>query len=403
MGLQNDLSLSPSLPQSKERDWRAAAPNAELWKIICTAGGLVWLGVAVVGMLWAWPMASTMQPGGYIVSNSARLLHHCLMFLLSACAYRIGIGLGWPEGALPRGGVILINAVLALLVIRLAPYLFYASSALLDEPWQYAAIDAIRGWKPMQANAAQWMMLLRFWLPAYVLGLIAVALVVTSRRSHDHAMRLAEMSAQLANSRMATLSAQLHPHFLFNSLNAISGLIADRPAQAVQMVARLGDFLRIAIDSTKNPWNSVEAEVEGVEAYLTVQHSRFRDQLHVNLMVEPAARTAPIPALLLQPLVENAIEHGLSSPEESLHVTVTIIRSQDRLIVSVVNSRPCMSEPLTPVSFGNGLRNVSARLFAAYHGEGTLFIGPDPVCGTRAVLNLPATVTHASHRLSADF
>jgi sensor histidine kinase YesM len=318
------------------------------------------------------------------------VLHYFLLFLLSAPAYRIGIGLGWPAGALSRVGVIVANATLALVVIRLSPIVLVVASASVDTAQN--ATDTLRSWGPMKATAMQWLLLLRFWLPAYVLGLIAVALVATSRRSHRDSVRLAELSAQLANARMATLSAQLHPHFLFNSLHAISGLVTDSPTQAIEMVARLGDFLRIAIESTKRPWTSVEAEVLGVEAYLAVQRSRFRDRLTVRLEVEPQALTASIPALLLQPLVENAIEHGLSDPEQSLEVTVAIRLSQDRLIVIVTNSMPRISEPLMPPSFGNGLRNVSARLEAAYNGDAWLSIGPDPVCGTRAELNVPTAV-----------
>jgi hypothetical protein len=342
-------------------------------------------------MLWAWPIAGTAQGGGYVISNGARLLHHCLLFLLSACAYRIGIALGWPDAALPRLRVILVNAILALAVIRIAPFVLYVSSGLLDEPWPHAAAQGIRLWMPMQASAEQWMTLLRFWLPAYLLGLIAVALVLTSRRSHRRKVRLAEMSAELANARMATLSAQLHPHFLFNALNAVSGLVAESPHQAIEMIARLGDFLRIALESAKSPWTSVETEVGGVKAYLAVQRIRFLDQLRVNLSVEPEALGALIPALLLQPLVENAIEHGLSDPEECLEVTVAIRRSQDRLLISVLNSRPRMLEPLPAGSFGNGLKNVSARLIAAYGGRGTIHVGPGPAGGTRAELNIPAT------------
>jgi two-component system sensor histidine kinase AlgZ len=158
------------------------------------------------------------------------------------------------------------------------------------------------------------------------------------------------------------------------------------------MVARLGDFLRIAIETTKKPWTSVKEEVLGVEAYLAVQQSRFRDRLHVKLEVETQSLTALIPALLLQPLVENAIEHGLADPDESLEVTVAIRQSQDRVTVTVTNSTPRIREPLLPAAFGNGLRNVSARLHAAYEGDAWIRIGPDPVCGTRAELNMPAAV-----------
>jgi sensor histidine kinase YesM len=385
---QDALSSSPPRPLSELRVERAATSSSELWAIIWTAGGLCWLCTAIVGILWALPMSGTTQGGEYWVKSGPRLLHHCLLFLLSAPAYRFGIGLGWPASALRRAAVIAVNAVIALLFIRLVPLILLFSSGVLDEPWS-SVINVMQSWRPMQATGAQWLTLLRFWLPPYVLGLVAVALVVTTRRSRRDAVELAELSAQLANARMATLSAQLHPHFLFNSLNSISGLVADSPSQAVEMIARLGDFLRIALESTKKPWTRVEDEVLGVQAYLAVQQSRFCDLLQVNLSVEPEALTALIPALLLQPLVENAIQHGLCDPDQSLRVAVTISRQQDRLIVIVTNSVPRLREPLTAASFGEGLRNVSARLFAAYNGQGTISIGPDPVSGTRAELNLP--------------
>jgi sensor histidine kinase YesM len=388
MILHDALPASTPRPLSRVPVERAAATNSELWKIIWTAGGLCWLCTAIVGILWAWPLSGTTQGGEHYVNSSARLLHHCLLFLISAPAYRVAMGLGWPATAWRRVGVIVVNATLALVIIRLVPFILSFSSGILDEPWEKVR-ESLRSWEPMQATAMQWLSLLRFWLPAYLLGLVAVALVATSRRTHRHAVQLAELSAQLANARMATLSAQLHPHFLFNSLNSISGLVADSPAQAVEMIARLGDFLRIALESTKKPWTRVADEVVGVQAYLAVQRSRFRDRLQVNLSVEPDALATPIPALLLQPLVENAIEHGLYDPDQSLRVAVTISRQQDRLIVIVTNSVPQLREPLTPASFGEGLQNVSARLFAAYNAEGTILIGPDPVCGTRAELNLP--------------
>lgn len=390
MRIQDKFAQNASIPFSAVRPGHVAEPNAELWPIIWTAGGLCWLSVAVIGILWFWPTSGTVQGNDRIMSSGARLLHHFLMFLLSAPAYRIGIGSGWPATTLPRLRVIVLNLVLALLVIRMAPLLQLVSSAAVDASKDFAY--GISVWGPFRATVMQWMLLFRLWLPPYVLGLIAVALVVTSRRSHRASVQLADLSAQLANARLATLSAQLHPHFLFNSLHAISGLVTESPAQAVEMVARLGDFLRIAIENTKNPWTSVEAELLGVEAYLAVQRSRFRDRLHINVNVEAPSLTARIPALLLQPLVENAIEHGLAAPDESLEVTVAIGLSQDRLIVVVTNSTPHTREPIMADSFGNGLRNVSARLHAAYHGDAWISIGPDPAGGTRAELSVPTGV-----------
>jgi hypothetical protein len=387
VSFQNSIPQSVSFLPQETRLGSGAAANSELWTIIWTVGGFCWLCVAIIGILWFWPVRGTVQSGEYIVSSEARLVHHILLFLVAAPVYRIGIGLGWPAKGLPRLQVVVTNVVLSLLVIRVAPIVLLISSNLVDDSKNLA--DGMRAWGPLRGNAKLWMLVLRLWLPPYALGLIAVALVTTWRRSHRDSLRLAQLSAQLANARLATLSAQLHPHFLFNSLHAISGLVAASPVQAIEMIARLGDFLRIAIDSTKNPWTSVAAEVSGLEAYLAVQRSRFRDRLRVKLEVGPQSSAAFIPALLLQPLVENAIEHGLAGPDETLEVTVTVARAHDRLIIFVTNTSPNIRGPLTPAAFGNGLRNVSARLQAAYSGRASISIGPDPARGTRAELNIP--------------
>jgi LytS/YehU family sensor histidine kinase len=203
-------------------------------------------------------------------------------------------------------------------------------------------------------------------------------------------MRIAGLSTELANLRMAMLSAQLHPHFLFNALNAISELINESPAQATTMVARLGDFLRVALESTKRPWIRVESEVIGLDAYLAVQQTRFRDRLIVTLLVDPAAMDTLMPALLLQPIVENAIEHGRSGAGGPLTVSVHIRREAERLLIEVTNSTPHLIAPLARSSFGHGLRNVEARLKAAFGDTASVEVGPDADRGTRAMLQMPA-------------
>lgn len=385
-----DFARSASIPSTARRLGRTDTVDPELWSSIWTVGGFCWLCVAVIGILWFRPVAGTIQGGEYVVSSSVRLLLHVLLYLLAAPAYRIGLGMGWPTGALHRAGVVVANAILALLFIRVCPLVLLISSHLIDHATDFDY--GMQAWAPLHAKPMQWMLVLRLWLPPYMLGLIAVALVANSRRSHRDTVRLADLSAQLANARLATLSAQLHPHFLFNSLHAISELVTANPPQAVEMVARLGDFLRIAIDSTKKPWSTVETELLGVEAYLAIQRSRFRDRLFVSVKAEPQALTALLPALLLQPLVENAIEHGLSDPDETLEVTVAVARTENRLIVIVTNSTPRMHEALTPSLFGTGLKNVGARLEAAYSGDARINIGPDLAGGTRAELSLPIAV-----------
>jgi two-component system, LytTR family, sensor kinase len=290
--------------------------------------------------------------------------------------------------------VSVLHIALALLVTRIAPLLLVLVEAAVDARLSYIKQD-IEGWLPFQATWMQWVGLLRYWMVPYVLGLIAVALVYTARQYHRESLRLVRLSAEVANLRMSMLSAQLHPHFLFNALHAISQLIRENPTQATSMVARLGDFLRIALESSKRTWIRVDEEVLGLDAYLAVQQTRFGDRLRVTFFVDPAAMMTLIPALLLQPIVENAIEHGLGDPGECLEVMVKVSRHRDRLNIVVTNSAPQLSEALTPASFGNGLRNVSARLLAAYGSDATIGIGPDLPRGTRAELDVPAIVTNS--------
>jgi hypothetical protein len=359
--------------------------RSDLWPIIWTAGGSCWLVIAVLGLLWSWPSSgSTTQSGDYIVSSTARLAHYVLLFLLSACAYRIGLGVAWPSARSKQLRIVVINILLAL-----SPLLLSVIEMIIDARWQHLQED-FAPWLPFRITWMQWVGLLRFWAVPYLLGLITVALVFTARQYHRESMRLAGLSTEVANLRMAMLSAQLHPHFLFNALNAISELINESPAQATTMVARLGDFLRIALESTRRPWIRVESEVIGLDAYLAVQQTRFRDRLVVTLLVDPAAMNTLMPALLLQPIVENAIEHGRSGSSGPLSVTVQIRREQDRLLIEVTNSTPHLIAPLTRSSFGHGLRNVEARLRAAFGDDASVKVGPDSERGTLAMLEMPA-------------
>jgi hypothetical protein len=368
--------------------------GAELWPIIWTAGGLCWLAIAILGLLWAWPLSGTTLNGDYIVTSAARLIHRVLLFLLSACVYRIALDQGWPQERNRQVRLVAVQVLLALLITRLSPLILTMTAVITDGRWSHLGED-IAPWLPFHATWMQWVGLLRSWMVPYLLGLIAVALVYTARQYHRDSMRLARLSAEIANLRMAMLSAQLHPHFLFNALHAISELIRESPGQATTMIARLGDFLRIALESTKQPWIRVEAEVIGLDAYLAVQQTRFRDRLSVALLVDPSAMNMLMPALLLQPIVENTIEHGRCGSAGLLAVSVRIRREGDRLMIEVTNSTPQLTAPLSRSAFGDGLRNVEARLRAAFGDDASVQIGPDELSGTRAMLDMPASAAQA--------
>jgi LytS/YehU family sensor histidine kinase len=188
---------------------------------------------------------------------------------------------------------------------------------------------------------------------------------------------------------MRMLSAQLQPHFLFNALHAISVLVDDSPRRASAMIARLGDFLRHALESGRWPWTDLASELAGVEAYLAVQQMRFAEGLTITVEAGAEALGACVPALLLQPLVENAIEHGRSAGAAVLHVRIAAAVVAARLCIVVGNSHSRLRTDLSPADFGHGLGNVEQRLRAAYGEEARLTIGPDGSGGTTAFLELP--------------
>ena len=368
-----------------------AQPNHSFWPTIWAVGGASWLVVAVAEIAYRWPISGTYVGGDYVLSSGARLLANTLEFLLSACVYRVLLGQGWPARALARVRVVTLHVVLAVAVSMLATTALDLSAAVVDG--HAGPLQDTLSRLATCANPSEFARLLRSWLPPYALGFALVALASLARRYHRDAVHMATLSADYANARLAMLSAQLQPHFLFNSLHAIAELTDESPARANEMIARLGDFLRHALESSKQRWVSVETEFAGLEAYIAVQHTRFGDRLQVQLNVDPDALPLTMPSLLLQPVVENAIEHGRYGPDPLLVVRIGVRRTAAQLRFQITNSTPRLPSVLESSGYGNGLSNVEARLKAAYGKEGDLWVGPYDGGGTLAELVMPALLS----------
>jgi sensor histidine kinase YesM len=359
------------------------------WGVIWKVGGLVWLGVTCIALSWLAPWAGSRIDGEYVATVSAHAVQHALVFLVAALAYRAAVALGWPATLSARVRVVLVNVLLALCVVLWADLAIALVSGFVDghiadmRAMLYGMPKFLRHLKP-------WAEPLYFYLAPYGLGLCAIGLVMMSHRHHREELRAAELARAYAAARMAMLSAQLQPHFLFNSLHAIMGLIDESPRQASVMLARLGDFLRHALEISHSPWVDVATELAGLEAYLAVQQTRFSDRLNIAIDTSPEALDLYVPSLLLQPLAENAIEHGRDESGPTLQVRVVVAMLDGRLYITVHNSRPQLAAKLAPADYGRGLANVSLRLRAAYGGDARLSIGPDPRGGTTATLDLPA-------------
>jgi hypothetical protein len=344
--------------------------------------------VTGTALLWMLPASGTTMDGMYVVTTGARAAQHLLVFLAAAAAYRLAIALGWPTSVWARARVAATNTVLALAVVSFSQIALALAAGLVDQHILEMR-ETLDSWAPFSPRWESWAMPLRFFLPPYVLGLCAIALVLVAQRQHREALRAAELASAYEGARMAMLSAQLQPHFLFNSLHAVSVLIDDSPRQAATMLARLGDFLRHVLESSRWPWVDVATELAGLEAYLAVQQTRFSDRLSIAITASPESLGVYVPSLLLQPLAENAIEHGRNEGGPTLQVRVTTWVRDGRLGIAVSNSSPRLPGKLSPGDYGHGLSNVELRLRAAYGRDAALSVGPDAQGGTSAVLDLP--------------
>ena len=358
------------------------------WSVILWVGGLCWLVVTGTALLWMLPASGTTMDGMYVITTRARAVQHLLVFLAAAAGYRIAITLGWPDRVRARVRVAVINTMLALAVVSFSQIALALAAGFVDQH-TLDMHETLDSWAPFSPRWESWAMPLRFFLPPYVLGLCAIALVLVAHRHHREALRAADLANAYAAARMAMLSAQLQPHFLFNSLHAISVLIDDSPRQAATMLARLGDFLRHALESSHWPWVDVATELAGLEAYLAVQQTRFSDRLSIAIDAAPESLGVCVPSLLLQPLAENAVEHGRNEGGPTLRVRVAASLKGERLCIAVSNSSPRLATQLSPANYGHGLSNVDLRLRAAYGTDARLTVGPDADGGTSAVLDLP--------------
>ncbi len=194
------------------------------------------------------------------------------------------------------------------------------------------------------------------------LAVVSIAyLMVNLRRLRSQHLREAELQALLKDSELSMLRFQINPHFLFNSLNAISSLIITRPEEANQMVIRLSEFMRYSLDSDGKALSTLGRELDHCRRYLDIERVRFGEWLKVNVLVDEELLALPVPAMLLQPLAENAVKHGVYDLEEGMRVDIHISRTEEWMTIVVSNPvDPSGNNPKSGT--GTGLKNIRARL-----------------------------------------
>jgi two-component sensor histidine kinase len=219
------------------------------------------------------------------------------------------------------------------------------------------------------------------------------------QRFRERENRTLILESGLANARLGALRAQLQPHFLFNSLNAIAALLRRDPRLAEATFMSLSELLRLALSQSERQEVALREELNLVQRYLEIQQTRFGEKLRVEQDIETAALDCQVPTLLLQPLVENAIRHGLEPAENAGLVRLTAHRNAGRLILTVeddgvgpaksTDNQPEQSPGLPMNGGGIGLKNLSARLQTLYGDNQKLELAPRAEGGAIVRVEIP--------------
>ncbi|MEO8025962.1 MAG: histidine kinase [Bryobacteraceae bacterium] len=210
---------------------------------------------------------------------------------------------------------------------------------------------------------------LDFGMMNYFLVLLCFHMVDYYVRLEQSRLRTVQLEAQLARAQLQALKMQLHPHFLFNTLHAISELVHEDPFAAERMIVKLSDFLRLTIDHAGVPEVTLREEMDFLARYLEIEKMRFEDRLQVEFNLDRNTLDARVPNLILQPLVENALKHGLGRRREAGVLRIAAQRADGLLSMQVFDNGPGFDPVVKPLRQGVGLSNTRERLERLYNGK----------------------------------
>jgi two-component system LytT family sensor kinase len=219
-------------------------------------------------------------------------------------------------------------------------------------------------------------------------GIVSVWHAVDSyRRFRDREVQAAALETRLARAQLQSLKSQLQPHFLFNTLHSISALNHDDPKGANRMLARLSSLLRLALDNDSAQEVSLKEELEFLQHYLDIEQIRLGDRLTVKMDVAPEALDASVPNLFLQPIVENAIRHGIAPFSAPGQIFVTARRHDQTLLLQVADTGPGLrGKAFVP---GVGLRNTQERVQQLYGGRSRFEFADRKEGGFEVTISIP--------------
>jgi signal transduction histidine kinase len=224
-------------------------------------------------------------------------------------------------------------------------------------------------------------------LTVYAAFVLAWHAAIYYREARDRQLKASELESLLHQAQLQALRSQLNPHFLFNALHSIAELVHENPKLAEKLIVRLGELLRQVLQSATVQEVSLADELDFIRGYIDIEQMRLGERLRVTWDVPPELLTARVPSLLLQPLVENAIQHGIAPTSKAGVLTIRVRREHDFLLLEIRDTGPGLAHESLDRQLGIGLSNTRARLQRLYGDRQTLDLIADD--GLVVIVRIP--------------
>ena len=336
---------------------------------------LFWVYVTVSNVLYAYSMRTgisrtTNEP--LFAPWDMRVLQHLLLLPFLAISFWASLRLQWRPLWVMLPLQVLLGAGFAAAAY---PAMLAAQALLAGTSWHTHTMEHASG--PFYLDSTS----LSFWmasfvsvLPSYGFGLALMTGLALYTRFRNAELRMAALERDWSAARLAALRMQLSPHTLFNLLHTIRGHIEWDPPAAQSMVVQLADLLRRLLSAGERDFSSLTDELQFVKHYLELQQRRFADRLSVDLPATHELPQAWVPSLIVQPLIENAVIHGLAGHQGPVAVRVEVRAEHGTLTLRISNTVALLAPPRKE---GIGIRNVRERLSVQFEGRAVLRAGPE--------------------------
>ncbi len=346
----------------------ALSAGLRLWPLVFILT-MFWVYVALSNVLYAHSMQvsfAAMSPGKFFAAWDARILQHLMLYpFLLGCVWS-SLRVGWQPGwrAIPIQLLLgLFFAVLAAPALMLGETFTGHAESWSHGKHPHSLAEFLSGPEP-----AMWLASATNFLLTYGFGLALISGFALYQRVRDTQLRSAALERALASAHLAALRMQLSPHTLFNLLHTIRGQIGWDPAAAQAMVVQLGDLLRRLLTAGERDFSLLQDELRFARLYLELQQKRFADRLTIWMADIEELPPLWVPSLILQPLIENAVVHGLAGHAGPVEIRVEATVCGEHLWLRVINTIPHDS---LPGRDGIGLRNVRERLMVQFGAAAT--------------------------------